>query len=79
MGSPPGDTKIKIVVNKILAQKNKPEWEQNFYATLFRLTTKILPKAIMIGFLKTWPGLIEGLIKNHMENIYKHNNGTSGY
>ena len=52
----------KIVVNNILSQTIKPELAQYFHAALFRPTTTSLIKSTKLGYLKIWPGLIEGLI-----------------
>ena len=54
-------------MNNILAQTSKPELDQYLHAALFSPTTASLLKAIKQGFLKTWPGLIEKLIKKHLE------------
>ena len=57
----------EILVNNILAQEIKPELVHYLHVVLFSRTTASLPKAIKKGLLKTFPGLIENLIKNHME------------
>ena len=48
-------------------QTTKPELAQYLHAALFIPTTAILLKAIKQGFLKTWPGRTEKLIKKHLE------------
>ena len=60
---------FKIVVNNILAQTNKPETTQYLHHTLFSPKTTSLLKETNLGFLKTWPGLIEGLVNMHMEKL----------
>ena len=57
---------LNVLVNNILAQITKPELAQYFHATLFIPTTTSLLGAIRMGFLKTWPGLPELLIKKHI-------------
>ena len=64
---PLGTQQSENVVNKILAQTSKPELAQYLYTSLFWPTTKILLKAIKQGFLETFPGLPEKLIKKHLE------------
>ena len=71
-----GNTTIKIVVNNILAQTTKQELAQYFSAALFILMTTSLLKAIDMGFLKKCPGLIYGLITDHLE---KSINTTTGH
>ena len=48
-------------------QKTKPELAQYLHAALFSATSASLLKAIKQGFLKTWSGLSENLIKKHLE------------
>ena len=67
MGSYPGNTTIKLVVNIILDETTKPELAQYLHAALFSPKTISLLKAINQCFLKTWPGLTEGFINNHLE------------
>ena len=50
-----------------MVQTSKPELSQYLYAALFSQTTASLLRAIKKGFLKTWTGLIEKLIKKHLE------------
>ena len=56
----------KMVVNNILDQTTKQYLAKYFHVTLFSPTTRILIKSFKMGFLKKWPGLIEGLIKKHI-------------
>ena len=51
----------------------KPELAQYLHGEIFIPTTSILIKAIKKGFLKTWPGLTEKLIKRHIENQGNNN------
>ena len=55
-----------IVVNNILSQTTIPELAQYFHAALFTLAETSLFKEIKMGWLMTWPGLTEGLIKKHL-------------
>ena len=73
---PLGPKKSKNVVNNILAQTSQSELAQYLHAALFIPTTSSLLNAIKQGFLKTWPGLTENLIKNHRE---KSRNTTMGH
>ena len=63
-------------VNNILAQTSKPELSQYLHAALFSPTTGSLLKAIKKCFPKTWPGLIEKIVKKHLE---KSRNTTMGH
>ena len=56
-----------IVVDNILAQTTKPELVQYFHVALFSLTSRTLLKSIKLGYLKTRPGLTEGLVKMNLE------------
>ena len=69
LGSSPGDTTKKIVVNNILSQTNKLEMAQYLHDTFFSPKRTILLKETKLGFLKTWLGLIEGLVNMHMEKL----------
>ena len=60
---------FKIVVNNILAQTNKLEMAQYLHDTFFSPKRTILLKETKLGFLKTWLGLIEGLVNMHMEKL----------
>ena len=51
----------------ILAQITKQELANYYYAALFILTKTILLKAVKQGFINTWQGLTEVLIKKHLE------------
>ena len=57
----------EAVANNILAQTTKPELSQYLHVALFSPKTASLLKSIKQGFLKTWPGLKENLVKNHLE------------
>ena len=57
----------EIVGNNILSQTTKLELAHYFHAALFSPTTASLLKAIKKGFLKTWTGLTEKIIKKHIE------------
>ena len=72
---PLGPQQSENLVNIILAQTSKPELAQYLYAAILSPTTESLLKAIKQGFLKTWPGLTEKLIKKHLE---KSRNTTMG-
>ena len=61
--------------NKILEQTTKPELVKYLPAALFSTTTSSLIKAIKKGFLKTWPGLTENLIKRDIEKLRKKTTG----
>ena len=52
--------------NNILAQTNKPELTQYLHVSLFIPTASLL-NATKQDFPNTWPGLIEKLIKKHLE------------
>ena len=69
VGSSPGYTTIKVVINNILAQTNKLEMAQYLHDTFFSPKRTILLKETKLGFLKTWLGLIEGLVNMHMEKL----------
>ena len=56
----------EIVANNMMAQTTKPELSQYLHATLFSPPASSFPKAIKQGFLKTWPGLKENIINNHL-------------
>ena len=58
----------EFMANKIMDKTTKPELTQYLHAALFRPTSERLLKATKQGFLKSWPGLTENLIKNHLEN-----------
>ena len=62
---PLGPQQSENVVNNIMAQTSKPKLAQYLYEAIFSPTTEILLKAIKQGFLKTWPGLTEKLIKRY--------------
>ena len=64
------------MVNDILAKTSKPELAQYFHASFFSPTTENILKAIKQGFLKTWIGLTEKLIKKHLE---KSRNAKMGH
>ena len=64
---PLGPQQSENVVKNILAQNSKPELAKYLHAALFSPTTQSLLKAIRQGFLKTWPGLTEKLVKKHLE------------
>ena len=51
------------MVNNILDQTTKAEFSKYFHADIFIPTKTRLLKLIKQGFLNTWPGLTEGLIK----------------
>ena len=59
----------EILGNEIMAQTTRPELAQYLHAALFIPTTSSLLKAIKQGFLKTWTGLIEGIIKKHPQKL----------
>ena len=65
-GVPLKTQQSEILTNNIMVQTNKPELAQYLHAALFSPTTSILLKAIKQFFLKTWPGLVEALIKKHL-------------
>ena len=67
MGSAPGAQQSENVVNNIMEKTSKPELAEYLYAALFIPTTASLFKEIKKGFLKTWPGLTEKLIKKHLD------------
>ena len=67
VGSAPGATTIINVLKNILSQTSKPELSQYLHAALFSPTTASLLEAIKQGYLKTWPGLTEKLIKKHLD------------
>ena len=73
---PLGSKQSENLVNNIMAQTSKPELDQYLYSALFSTTKAILLKSTMQGFLKTWPGLIEKLIKKHLD---KSGNTTMGH
>ena len=54
------------MTNNIMEQTSKPELAQYLHAALFSPTKASLVKATKQGFLKTWPGLTETLIKIHL-------------
>ena len=62
-----GPQQPEHLVNNILAQTLKPEISQYLHAALLSPTTSSILKAIKQGFLRTWPGLIDKLIKKHLE------------
>ena len=76
VGSAPGATTIRKCGEQHSAQTSKPELVKYLHAEIFSPTTAILLKAIKQGFLKTWPGLTEKLIKKHLE---KSRNKTMGH
>ena len=63
------------VVNNILEQTSKTKLAYCLHAAIFTPTTESILKDIKKGFLKTWPGLTEKLIKKHLE---KSRNTTMG-
>ena len=73
---PLGPQQSENLVNNILAQTSKTELAQYLHAALFRPTKEIILKEIKPGFLKTWPGLTEKLIKKHLD---KPRNTTMGH
>ena len=62
-----GPQQSENVVNNILAQTSKPELANYLHAALFSSTTVSLLEASEQGFLKTWPGLTDKLIKKHLD------------
>ena len=52
---------LKPVVNNILSQTTELELAEYFHAALFSLKTTSIPKEINKGFLKTLPGITEGV------------------
>ena len=62
---PLGPQQSENMVNNILEQTSKPELYLYLHAALFSPNTASLLKEIKQGFLKTWPGLTEKLIKKH--------------
>ena len=73
---PLGPQQSEYLVNIILTQTSKPELSQYLHESLFSSTTTSLLKATKQGFLKTWPGLTEKLIKKNLE---KSRNTTMGH
>ena len=55
------------VTNKIMSQTTKPELAQYLHASLFVPTTASLLKAMKNKFMKTMPGIIEKIVKKHLE------------
>ena len=76
MGSAPGATTIRNFGEQHSGTNFKLEMAQYLHAALFRPTTESLLNAIKQGLLKTWPGLIEKLIKKQLE---KSRNTTMGH
>ena len=64
---PLGPQQSENVVNNILAKTSKPELEKYLHAELLSLTTESILKSIEQGFLKTWPGLTEKMIKKYLD------------
>ena len=64
---PLGKQQLENMVNNILAQTSKPEQAQYLNAALLSPTTESTLNANKQGFLKTWPGLTEKLIKKDLE------------
>ena len=60
----------------MLAHITKPELTTYYHAALFIPKKKIPLKETKQGFLKTWSGLTEGLIK---KNLYKSMNTTMSH
>ena len=75
MGSAPGTTTIKRYVTQQYGTKFKPELSQYLHASLIIPITASILKSTKQGFLKTWPGLTEKLIKGHLD---KSRNTTMG-
>ena len=73
---PMGPHQSENVVNNIMAQTSKPELANYLHSARLSRTTASLLKAIKQGFLKTWPGLTEKLIKKHLD---KSRNTTMGH
>ena len=71
-----GPQQSENVVNNILEQTSKMELAQYLHAALFIPTTASILRVIKKGFLKTWTGIIEKLIKKHLE---KSRNTTMGH
>ena len=64
----PLDTQqLEIVSNNIMVQTTKPELSQYLHAALLSPTEASLLKPTKQDFLKTWPGLTENRINNHLE------------
>ena len=53
--------------NNILAQTTKPELSQYLHEELLISATEILLKSIKQGLLKTWRGITENIINEHLE------------
>ena len=66
---PLGTQISESVTTNILAQTYKPKLAQYLHAEIFSPTTAILLNSIKKGFLKTWPGLTENIIKKHLEKL----------
>ena len=72
---PLGPQQSENVVNNILEKTSKPELAKYLHAALFGPTTASLIKTTKQVFLKTWPVIIEKLIKKHLD---KSRNTTMG-
>ena len=59
----------EAVPNNILDQTTKTELAQYLHVELFIPTTASLLKEIKQGFLKTWLGLTENIIKKDLEKL----------
>ena len=64
---PLGPQHSENVVNKIMGKTSKPELAQYLHAEISGPDSASLLKEIKQGFLKTWPGLTEKVIKKHLE------------
>ena len=64
---PLGPQQSENVVNNILSKNSKPELSHYLHAALFSPTIESILKAIKQGFLKTWTGLTEKIIKKHLD------------
>ena len=49
-----------------MSQITKPELSKYLHAEIFIPTTASPPNAIKQGLMKTWPGITENFIKNHL-------------
>ena len=67
MGIAPGATTIRKCGEQHSGKNLKPELEKYLHAELFSLTTESILKSIEQGFLKTWPGLTEKMIKKYLD------------
>ena len=58
----------RSTVHNIMAQTTKPELSNYYHSALFIPKKTSVLQAIKRGFLNTWPGLTEGLIKKNLDN-----------